>query len=651
MQRAGRGSGSRHAPSFPRRAGELARRRLSAERGGEGPDRGFPRWPQTLRGSRRPGEEVHAAPASPRRLRVAYVTTVDLTLRFVLLDHLRRVREEGFEVSAVSAPGPWVSELVREGIHHIAWPHATRAWNPLADLRGLIELVRIFRRERFDLVHTHTPKGGFLGRIAAWVAGVPVIVNTVHGLYAAPHDPRAKRTAVATLEWIASRFSDREIYVSQEDLARARRAGVAGRQRSERLAVGIDLTAYDPTAVPSDRVEALREELKIPSGAFVVGTVARLSAEKGYRELFEAARRVGERTQEVRFLVVGDGAAETRNPLREEDLRAAPGEVIFLGWRNDVRDLLALMDVFVLPSRREGLPMAAIQAAAMARPLILSDIPGCREVVRHGVEGLLVPSRDPIRLADAVLRLADDRHLRERLGAMARRRALDAFDVRSSTDRLIMLYRELLTGPRPPTSSANEVVIRVATRSDAAAIARLHRLSLSGAFLPTLGEPFLRVLYRALTTDPNSVALVAEHDNAVVGFAAGTRSVRTFRRRFLARFGVRAAIAAAPRLVRSEVFRRLLEAARYPVAAGTLPDSELLAIAVAPRYRSMGLGRALAEKVVDGLVHLGERSIKVLVGADNVHANRLYERMGFRHATRLALHDGVLSNVWVIECS
>ncbi len=160
-------------------------------------------------------------------IRVAHVATVDLTHRFLLLDQLRRQRSDGYEVTAISSAGPWVDDLRRDGIGFIPWA-ITRAWDPPNDARALVELVRILRRGRFHVVHTHTPKGGVLGRVAARIAGVPCVVNTVHGLYATPDDPVRRRWPVLGVEWLAARFSDLELYQS----ARGPRVGSADPHRA-----------------------------------------------------------------------------------------------------------------------------------------------------------------------------------------------------------------------------------------------------------------------------------------------------------------------------------------------------------------------------------------------------------------------------------
>jgi glycosyltransferase involved in cell wall biosynthesis/ribosomal protein S18 acetylase RimI-like enzyme len=589
-----------------------------------------------------------------RTPRVAHLTTTDLTLRYLLLGQLRRLRDEGYEVTGVSAPGPHAAALEAAGVRHLAWRNATRSWNLRADLRAAVELWSLLRRERFDLVHTHNPKPGVIGRVAARLAGVPVVVNTVHGLYATPEDRFAKRATVLGLERLAARCSHLELYQSEEDLRWSRRLRLAPAGRAQLLGNGTDLDRFDPALVGAGRAAELRRELGLPADALVVGMVGRLVAEKGYRELFAAARAVRRADPRVRFLAVGTPDLDKADAITEAELERAGADVCFAGWRDDVRDLLAAMDVFVLASWREGMPRSAIEAAAMGRPLVLTDIRGCREVARHGREALLVPPRDPEALAAAVLRLAGDPALRRRLAAAARTRALERFSEAAVAQRVVDHYGRLLGRAPRMAVPDSPVVVRPARVGDAAAMARLHAAGMPEAFLPTLGSGFLTRLYRALATDPQAVALVAEDVDGVVGFAAGVVSVGGFYRRFARRHGVGAALAAAPRLVRPSVTRRLLETVRYPAQAGgsgePLPDAELLSIAVAPGRRSGGTGRLLAEGLLHGLAERGAEEVKVVVAAANGGANRFYAKVGFHHAGELSVHQGTPSNVWIMPC-
>ena len=542
-------------------------------------------------------------------------------------------------------------DLEAEGIAHVDWPHATRAWRPSSDVRAFVELVGIIRRGKFDLVHTHNPKPGIMGRIAARLCGVRCVVNTVHGLYATPGDRRRKRIPVLALEWLASRFSDLELYVSEEDLAWARSIAVVGKSKSALLGGGVDLSFFEPGSVGPERLAELRAELGIEEGALIVGMVGRLVAEKGCREFFQAAREVRAVSPGVRFVIVGGRDPDKWDSLGEAEIEGSREDVLITGWRPDVRDLLALMDVFVLPSWREGVPRSAMEAAAMGKPLVLTDIRGCREVARHGQEALFVPPRNPERLAGAIFTLLADAALRGRLGAAARARAEERFDEGRIGQLVVDSYRELLgrkglAAPGAPSEAPTPLVIRPARVADAPALARLHRRSLPDAFLPKLGEGFLRQLYRALATDQEAVAVVAEDGDGVAGFAVGVVSVEGFYRRFYRRYGLRAGLAAAPSLIRPSVIRGMWETARYPALNGSGPQAELLVIAVAVRSQSQGIGMRLADEIVGGLRERGAGQVKVVVGADNIPANRFYERIGFVHLADITVHGGRASRVW-----
>ncbi len=372
---------------------------------------------------------------------LAHVTTVDLSLRFLLFGQMQAFGARGFRVVGVSAPGPWVVELEREGIAHVPVPALRRQWAPAADIRALLQLLKAFRRLRPTIVHTHTPKAGVLGRIAARVAGVPIVVNTIHGFHVG--HGWVQRHVSLWAERLAARCSDFELCQSREDLDALRAMGVLSAERSVYLGNGVDLRTFDPSA--ADRVRA-RRRLGIPPDAVVVGTVGRLVWEKGYREIFALAEALARRCPPPVVLVVGPRETEKADAVPDtllDDL-ARRGMVRFLGMRTDMPDLYSAMDVFVLASYREGFPRAAVEAAAMGLPLVLTDIRGCREVVHHGVNGFLVPPGDPAALCARVEQLVADPALRAAFGQESRRRAVEEFDEQRVIDVTLMVYRRLL---------------------------------------------------------------------------------------------------------------------------------------------------------------------------------------------------------------
>jgi ribosomal protein S18 acetylase RimI-like enzyme len=197
---------------------------------------------------------------------------------------------------------------------------------------------------------------------------------------------------------------------------------------------------------------------------------------------------------------------------------------------------------------------------------------------------------------------------------------------------------------------AESFQIRQSKAADAPALAKLHRDALPDAFLSGLGSGFLQVLYRALATDTESVAVVAERDGAIVGFVTGVPSVRRFYRRFFLRHAARAAVAAAPVVLRPGVLRRMRETATYPQGLSGLPEAELLSIAVVGAARRSRVATELVTRLFADLAGRGVEEVKVVVSAGNLPANRFYERVGFRLAGSTEVHQGDVSNVWVSRC-
>lgn len=380
------------------------------------------------------------------RTRVAHVTTVDLSLRYLLLNQLQRIQDEGYEVFGISADGPDVSVLEANGIPHFAVP-MTRRFTPLADLRCLWELVRIMRREKFDVVHTHTPKAGLLGQLAARLAGVPVVANTLHGFYFHDGTKSATRRFYVWTERIAAKCSDTILSQNREDMATAVTERIASPDQLKWLGNGVDVTRFDRRRIADATLEALRREIGIDSGAPVVGFVGRLVEEKGILDLLQAAKTVVEAIPNTQFLIIGPSDEVKPDALRPDvaELYGVVDNCRFVGLRNDMPELYALMDVLVLPSYREGFPRAPMEASAMGVPAIVTDIRGCRETVDHGENGLLFPAGNANALAQSLIALLEDDERRAKMGATGRQIAEDRFDEQKVFDRVLSEYERLLT--------------------------------------------------------------------------------------------------------------------------------------------------------------------------------------------------------------
>ena len=376
--------------------------------------------------------------------KVVHITTVDLSLRYLLLNQMQAIQAEGYEVVGISADGPNVPTIEAAGIRHVAVP-LTRNFSPLADLRALWHLTRVLRRERPLIVHTHTPKPGLLGQLAARLARVPIVINTLHGFYFHDHTPPRTRRFYILMEKIAARCSDVILSQNGEDVETAVRERICPPHLIKRLGNGIDVRRFDPVTISPETRAAKQKELGLDPTRPVIGFVGRLVAEKGIIELLEAMQTVITTNPEVQLLIIGPlepDKADAIQPSIAQQYGLAQ-HTIFAGMRQDMPELYALMDLFVLPSHREGFPRSPMEACAMGVPSLVTDIRGCREVVEHGRNGLLVPVRDSAALAGAILTLLNNPALSSQLRQNCRTMALAQFDERHVFETVLAEYGRL----------------------------------------------------------------------------------------------------------------------------------------------------------------------------------------------------------------
>lgn len=371
-------------------------------------------------------------------MRIAHVANTDYFCAFLLRSQLRALARAGFDVDVVCGPGPLVGGLEAEGMRvHVV--ENSRRIDPGADLRTLRAYLRLFRRERYELVHTHNPKVNLLASLAARVAGVPRVVSTVHGLYSHEGQGALARRVWRGFEAASGRLADLVLCQSGEDVHTARWRRIVPDERLRPLGNGIDLARFHPGRLGRDDREALRRRLGVRPGELLAGFVGRLVREKGVEELVAAAAgRPGLRL----WLIGPDERGAKGDALQPERLAAAPN-VTWLGLQRDMPSLYAALDVAVLPSWREGFPRSLLEAAAMGRPTVATRIRGCREAVAESRTGLLVPPQRPQALREALETLARDAPRRRAMGRAARARAEEAFDEEAVFERIVRAYREI----------------------------------------------------------------------------------------------------------------------------------------------------------------------------------------------------------------
>lgn len=583
-------------------------------------------------------------------MKIAHLTTVDLSLRYLILPQLEAAAEVG-ESYGVSAPGPYVTEVEARGITHVPLPASTRGMSLMDDLKAMRQFWVALRDIEPDVVHTHNPKPGVYGRILARLAGVPIVVNTVHGLYATPESPFAKRAVVYSLEAIASRFSDAELVQNPEDVDLLGRLRIVTPSKLQLLGNGVDLERFNPRRAEGMR-PAERSRLGVDDEDVVIGMVGRLVAEKGIPELIEASKHLGDN---VTVVVAGPNDPDKDDAIAADILESGRAAgVEFVGMRTDIDAFYSGLDIFVLPSHREGFPRAAMEAAATGLPLVVTDIRGCRQVVDDGVNGRLVPVRDPDSLGSALADIAADVSLRAEMAAASVAKARAEFDENRVVEIVMSTYDELarakgLSWKMTRSGVDQPVSLRTAVASDAAAVARLHGGMIDTGFLSSLGPGFLTLLYGSLIRSDTGLVTVAAGDGgSVVGFVAGSVDTGAFYREFLRRYLLVAAWRLLPALVRPGTWRRVWETLRYGTDGRDDVRAELLSMAVAPAYRGRGIGKRLVGALQEAAEARGVPAMKVVVGEENDAATRLYESCGFADARRVEVHadEGSLELVW-----
>ncbi len=362
-------------------------------------------------------------------MKVCQLCAVDFTLKHFLLPLIDGMQSRGWHVTAVCSDGPSVEGLRKQG-YRIETVTISRSMNPLAALRSLCGLVRLFRRERYDVLHAHTPVAAFIGRLAAQLAGIRLVIYTAHGFHFHEGMPAWKHRLFVSLERWAGRWTRFLFTQSAEDARTAVREKIMPAERVLAIGNGVDVSRFDPAKTGARAT--VREALGIPENAYVVGLIGRQVREKGVAEFLLAAQQLAATHPQIWFLLIGEKLSSDHAAGVADELAAAQaalgGRLVTLSLRGDIPEMLSVMDLFCLPSWREGMPRTIIEAMMMAKPVVATDIRGSREEVVHNETGLLVPVRSPALLAAAIERFAKTPAWGEKLGRAGRERALQLYD-------------------------------------------------------------------------------------------------------------------------------------------------------------------------------------------------------------------------------
>jgi glycosyltransferase involved in cell wall biosynthesis len=381
------------------------------------------------------------------RIRLVHVTTVPETLGF-LAGQAGCMRSRSFDTHAISSPGELLWRFAeREGVE-VSAVDMPRRITPIRDLGAIVRIYWRLRRLGARIVHAHTPKGGLLGMIGAWLARTPIRIYHIHGL---PFMTATgyRRSLLWWTERVSCALAHQVLCVSHSVREVAIQSDTCPAGKIEVLlggsANGVDGTGrFDPAQVGERARQEIRSRYEIPADALVVGYVGRIVRDKGMVELTEAWKVLREELPWLHFLVVGPFEPTDPVPAAVEALLKGDPRIHLTGWVDDTPPLFAAMDLLVLPSYREGLPYAPLEAASMGLPVVATRIPGCVDAVEDGITGTLIPSRDVEALIEAIRMYVTDPALRREHGQAGRERVLRDFNQQEIWAALYREYSRLL---------------------------------------------------------------------------------------------------------------------------------------------------------------------------------------------------------------
>jgi len=331
-----------------------------------------------------------------------------------------------------------LSEAEKGGVKVITIPELVRSIHPLNDLKALFGLIGIFRDEKPHIVHTHTSKAGILGRWAAFFANITIIVHTPHGHVFWGYFNKWKTACFILLERMTASITDKIITITEQEKKDHLRFKIALDEKFTVIHSGVDLTAFSNARI---NAPAMREKLGISPEAFVVGTAGRLTPIKGQKYLLEAAAIISPRKPDLFFVFLGDG--ELAPELSKMASSRGIKNVMFLGWRQDVPEVMSTFDIFVLPSLNEGMGKVLVEAMALGKPIVASDVGGIPDLVIHNHNGLLVPPADVEGLVNSINELLHDPIKRKEMGDRGKVVAAD-YSAEAMIQKIDQLYDEAI---------------------------------------------------------------------------------------------------------------------------------------------------------------------------------------------------------------
>lgn len=364
-------------------------------------------------------------------MKICQLCAVDFTAKRFLLPLIDGMKKKGWNVHTVCSNGKYVNSMMKDG-YVVKTINIPRNLNPLKIIQSIYLLFKLFKNEKYDVVHVHTPIASIIGRVASKLAGVRLIIYTAHGFYFHENMSKLKYLFYVSLEKIAGLITNILFTQSEEDKKTAIKNFFLPKHNIFCIGNGVDPDKFNPKKAVNKKV--FKNSLKIPNNSFVIGIVCRIVREKGLLEFLSAAQRISKNYKNVYFIIVGERLSSDHDKNIDDKLKNVKkklqSKLILLGDRNDIPNILSAIDLFCLPSWREGMPRSVIEAMMMKKPVLCTDIRGSRELVVNKRTGLLVPVKQDIDLEEGMKFFIKNPKICKRFGQQGRKRALKFFDER-----------------------------------------------------------------------------------------------------------------------------------------------------------------------------------------------------------------------------
>ena len=385
-------------------------------------------------------------------MKILHVCAIGTTAEILLLPQINYLLSQGFEVG-IACSWDEDSQRLQEKGYTVHPVQIDRKISPVPNFKSISGLTEIIRENNYDLVHVHTPIAAVLGRIAAKLAGVKAIVYTAHGFPFHDLSSPKQYFFYSNVEKYAATITDLILTQNHEDISTAKKIGLCQPEKIAYLGNGVDIERFKPSRLNPESQSQLRQSLNIPDDSLVVGTIGRLTRKKGSGYLIEAAGELISEFPNLHIVVIGSQLTTDPEPFQIElnqriKTLGLEEHVTLTGERQDIPELLGLLDIFTLPTfSHEGLPRSIVEAMGMSLPIVATDVRGCREAVVNQKNGIIVPSHDSKKLAEALRMLLSNSELRQNYGKASRARVEAEYSEEFVFHRLTKYYHELEVYP------------------------------------------------------------------------------------------------------------------------------------------------------------------------------------------------------------